>query len=232
MSRGISGSKVEIQPSGRAPESSPLKGALVVLEPFDPDRHCEELYSAPHGDEEAKRVWSYLPDGPFEDAAAFAIWAMRMVADPDRRVYAIRDKHAGRCGGMASYLDIQPSHGCMEMGYIWFAPFFQRTAQATEALFVMLRYAFDSLRYRRMQWRCNALNEKSRAAAERLGFTFEGVFHQHMVVKGCNRDTAWYSIVDHEWPRIRTNFESWLSPSNFDAHGGQILSLSRLNQNA
>jgi RimJ/RimL family protein N-acetyltransferase len=211
MSRSISGDKVEFLPSGRAPESGPLQGALVVLEPFDPDRHCEELYRASHRDEEAKRVWTFLPDGPFEDAASFGRWAMRMVAEPERRAYAIRDKNGERFGGMAMYLDIRPAHGPMEMGYIWFAPFLQRTAQVTEALFVMLPYAFDSLRYCRMQWRCNALNEKSKAAALRLGFTFEGVFHQHMVVKGCNRDTAWYSIVDCEWPRIRANFDAWLA---------------------
>jgi RimJ/RimL family protein N-acetyltransferase len=232
MSRSISGSKVEFPPSGRAPESCSLEGALVVLEPFHPDRHCEELYRASHDDEEAKRVWTFLPDGPFDDAASFGQWAMRMVAEPARLVYAIRDKRAERLGGMAMYQEIRPAHGSMEMGYIWFAPYLQRTVQATEALFLMLSYAFDTLRYRRMQWRCNALNEKSRAAAQRLGFTFEGVFHQHMVVKGCNRDTAWYSIVDCEWPRLRTNFEAWLAPSNFDARGHQILSLSRLNQGA
>jgi RimJ/RimL family protein N-acetyltransferase len=130
---------------------------------------------------------------------------------------------------MATYFDIRPAMGSIEIGYIWFAPFLQRTPQATEALFLMLRHALDELKYRRMQWRCNALNEKSRAAALRLGFTFEGIFYQHMVVKGRNRDTAWYSILDHEWPRIRGNFERWLAPENFDERGRQIASLRRLN---
>ena len=184
---------------------------------------------ASHESDEARRVWAYLPDGPFEDLASFDQWARRMAAEPDRLFFAFRDRHTGRLGGMATYFEIRPTMGSVEIGYIWFAPFLQRTRQATEALFLMLRYAFDELKYRRVQWRCNALNEQSRAAALRLGFTFEGIFYQHMVVKGRNRDTAWYSILDHEWPRIRSNFEHWLAPSNFDAEGRQIASLRRLN---
>jgi RimJ/RimL family protein N-acetyltransferase len=151
------------------------------------------------------------------------------VVERDRLYFAFRDKATDRLGGMATYLDIRPNMGAIEVGYIWFAPFLQRTRHATEALFLLLSYAFDELGYRRMQWRCNALNDKSRAAALRLGFAFEGIFYQHMLVKGCNRDTAWYSILDHEWPRIRSNFERWLAPSNFDADGHQHLSLSHLN---
>jgi len=231
MSRNISSSKVEDRPSGKAPEESPLEGRLVILEPLDLDRHGDALYSVSHADEEARRIWTFLPDGPFEDLASFRQWAARMTQEPDRLVFAIREVGSGRLGGMAMYLDIRPPHGSIEIGYIWFAPFFQSTPQATEAMFLMLRYAFDELRYRRMQWRCNALNEKSRAAALRLGFTFEGIFHQHMVVKGRNRDTAWYSMLDHEWPRFRANFETWLAPSNFDVQGRQLSSLSELNQN-
>jgi RimJ/RimL family protein N-acetyltransferase len=130
---------------------------------------------------------------------------------------------------MATYFEMRPAMGSIEVGYIWFAPFLQRTVQSTEALFLMLRYAFDELKYRRVQWRCNALNEKSRAAALRLGFTFEGIFYQHMVVKEHNRDTAWYSILDHEWLRIRSNFDRWLAPSNFNDRGRQLLSLTSLN---
>jgi len=163
---------------------------------------------------------------------SFRQWETRMAKEADRLFFAVRDKHTGRLGGMAMYLDIRPSMGSIEIGYIWFAPFLQRTRQATEALYLMLRYAFDELNYRRMQWRCNALNEKSRVAALRLGFMFEGIFYQHMVVKGHNRDTAWYSILDYEWPRIRSNFEIWLAPSNFDLQGRQISSLRRLNETA
>ena len=199
------------------------------LEPLEPERHGEGLYAVSHADEQAKAVWTYLPDGPFDDPAAFKHWAARIMSEPDRLVFAIREKDAERLGGMAMYLDIRPAHGAIEIGYIWFAPFLQRTPQATEALFLMLAYAFDDLGYRRMQWRCNALNEKSRSAASRLGFLYEGTFHQHMVVKGRNRDTAWYSILNHEWPRLRANFEHWLSPSNFDHAGRQRSSLRTLN---
>jgi RimJ/RimL family protein N-acetyltransferase len=230
MSRSISSSKVNDPLTGKAPEECLLEGRLIVLEPLDLDRHGDALYSVSHSDEEARRIWTYLPDGPFEDLASFRQWAARMTQEPDRLVFAVRDRRSDRLGGMAMYLDIRPPHGSIEIGYIWFAPFVQRTPQATEALFLMLRYAFDELRYRRMQWRCNALNEKSRAAALRLGFTFEGIFHQHMVVKGHNRDTAWYSMLDYEWPRIRANFETWLASSNFDAQGRQLSSLSRLNE--
>jgi RimJ/RimL family protein N-acetyltransferase len=232
MTREISGETVHELPSGAAPERRQLEGALVVLEPLDPERHGHSLYSASHESDEAKRVWSYLPDGPFEDIDTFNRWAIRMAHEPDRLFFAFRDKVTGRLGGMATYLDIRPAMGSIEIGYIWFSPFLQRTRQATEALYLMLRYAFDELKYRRMQWRCNALNEKSRAAALRLGFTFEGTFFQHMIVKRRNRDTAWYSILDHEWPRIRNNFDVWLAPSNFDNQGHQIMSLSHLNRNA
>jgi RimJ/RimL family protein N-acetyltransferase len=229
MTREISGDKVAPLPSGIAPERRRLEGPRVLLEPLDPERHSESLYAASHESDEAKEIWTYLPDGPFEDLASFRRWVERIAIEPDRLFFAFLDKRTGRLGGMATYFEIRPAIGSIEVGYIWFAPFLQRTPQATEALFLMLQYAFDELRYRRMQWRCNALNAKSRAAALRLGFTFEGIFYQHMVVKGHNRDTAWYSILDHEWPRIRSNFEVWLAPSNFDDQGRQILSLSGLN---
>jgi RimJ/RimL family protein N-acetyltransferase len=204
----------------------------VVLEPLEIERHSESLYLASHETPEARQIWNYLPDGPFNGLPDFQAWLGAMAVNPDRAVFALRDSRDKRLGGMATYLDIRPSHGSIEVGYIWFAPFLQRTPQATEALFLMLRHAFDELGYRRMQWRCNALNEKSRAAAVRLGFTYEGIFYQHMVVKGCNRDTAWYSILDDEWPRIRANFEAWLAPGNFDAQGRQRRSLRALNSSA
>jgi RimJ/RimL family protein N-acetyltransferase len=227
--RLVSGEAVVRLPSGKAPSRRDLTSALVVLEPLDPTRHAGQLFAASHDTDDARRVWTFLPDGPFADLAAFTAWAGSMAAASDRVVYAIRDASTGHAAGMASYLDIRPSHGAIEMGYIWFAPWLQRTRQATEALFLMLRHAFDDLGYRRMQWRCNAQNDTSRAAALRLGFTFEGIFYQHMVVKGRNRDTAWYAILDGEWPRIRANFEAWLAPGNFDAAGRQKESLRTFN---
>jgi len=230
VERRVSAHKVEPLPSGKGPEARRLEGRLVVAEPLDLEQHTDPLFQASHETAAARQIWNYLPDGPFEDSAGFKAWLGAMTANPDRCVFAFRDKSNGRAGGMATYLDIRPAHGAIEVGYIWFAPALQRTPQATEALFLMLRHAFDDLKYRRMQWRCNALNEKSRTAALRLGFTYEGIFHQHMVVKGHNRDTAWYSILDSEWPRIRANFEAWLAPANFDEQGQQVTSLRRLNE--
>jgi RimJ/RimL family protein N-acetyltransferase len=146
----------------------------------------------------------------------------------DRAFYAFCDPVTGQAVGMATYLDIQPKAGVIEIGAIWFAPDVARTRRATESLFLMLCYAMDDLGYRRMQWRCNALNTKSRAAAKRLGFRFEGIWFNHMVVKGRNRDTAWYSILDTEWPAIRQRIETWLDPVNFDAAGMQRRSLSAM----
>jgi RimJ/RimL family protein N-acetyltransferase len=229
MNRSISGDRIAQLPSGRAPERRLLEGRLVIVEPIDLERHAQALYLTSHETPEARRIWDYLPDGPFDDLSSFKTWLSAMAGHPDRAVFAFRDRQSDRFAGMATYLDIRPSHGAIEVGYIWFAPFLQRTPAATEALFLMLRYAFDTLAYRRMQWRCNALNEKSRAAALRLGFTYEGISYQHMVVKGRNRDTAWYSILDGDWPRIRANFEAWLAPENFDAEGRQKRSLRALN---
>jgi RimJ/RimL family protein N-acetyltransferase len=129
---------------------------------------------------------------------------------------------------MASYLRIEPEHRVIEIGHIWFAPILQRTRQATEAIYLMARHAFDDLGYRRLEWKCNALNAASRRAAERFGFTFEGIFRQHMIIKGQNRDTAWFSIIDGEWPRVRATFEEWLAQENFDLDGRQRRSLSQI----
>lgn len=228
--RSISGTEVQVLPAAGYPRRFPLEGDRVVLEPVDPKHHAAELYTASHEDDKARRVWTYLPAGPFNDLSELRTWLQNCATALDHVFFALRDKASGRAGGMTSYLDIQPTMGVIEIGYIWFAPFIQRTPQATEAFFLMLCYAFDELGYRRMQWRCNALNETSRKAALRLGFTFEGIFYQHMIVKGRNRDTAWYSIVDHEWPRIKANFRTWLSPENFDQDGNQKQSLRVLNE--
>ena len=206
-----------------------MQGRLARLEPMDVERHGEGLYAASHDSEKAKGVWTWLPHGPFEGPHALKDWAAKMLEARERLFFAIRNASTERIVGMAMYSEIVPAHGVSELGYIWFAPAVQRTPLATEALFLMLCHAFDDLAYRRMQWRCNALNEKSRSAALRLGFTFEGVFYQQQVVKGRNRDTAWYSMLDSEWPRIRANIQRWLAPSNFDDQGRQRVSLRELN---
>jgi len=226
--RPLSGASLEHWPSGMVPARLPLEGKVVALEPLDPARHGAELYQASHGSEESRRVWDYLPDGPWPDAPAFEGWLKDMAAAFEYVFFALRPKGSGRASGMASYLDIRPKMGVIEIGYIWFAPALQRTREATEALFLMLAYAMDDLAYRRMQWRCNALNEKSRVAARRLGFRFEGISYNHYIVKGRNRDTAWYSILDDEWPEVRELITAWLGDDNFDGEGRAKRSLAEM----
>ena len=204
-----------------APDRRPLVGQTVRLEPLDPAAHAAGLFDVSHGFPEAGEVWRYLPIGPFPDLAAFRDWLDGCAAPSDPLAFAICDLAGDKMMGMASFMRIVPTHGVIEIGFIWFGPRFQGTRQSTEALFLMMDHAFTRLGYRRLEWKCNGLNEKSRAAARRLGFRFEGVFHQHMVVKGRNRDTAWFSILDEEWPALRASFLAWLAPSNFDAEGRQ-----------
>ncbi len=226
--RQVSGRTLDRLPSGARPERAPLEGRSVLLEPVDPARHGSELYALAHADDEARALWAYLPYGPFDSETAFADWLEGCAASADPLFFAIRDKSDGRAAGMASYLNIVPAHGSIEIGHIWFSPPLQNTRASTEALYEMMRHALDHLGYRRMEWKCNALNEGSRRAALRLGFTFEGIFYQHLVVKGCNRDSAWYSILDGEWPRLRTAYGTWLADENFDGEGRQKQALSAL----
>jgi len=225
---GSVGPPVEPLPSGRAPERAPLAGMLVRLEPVDVARHGESLYALSHARPEDAALWTYLAYGPFLDQGAFEQWLAEPAASSDPLFFAVIDQQSGRASGMASYLNIVPANGCIEIGHIWFAPPLQRTRAATEAIFLMCRHVFDDLGYRRLEWKCNALNEASMRAARRFGFTYEGTFRQHMVVKGRNRDTAWFAMLDHEWPRVRGAFERWLAPENFDAAGRQRTSLAAL----
>lgn len=202
-----------------------LEGELVRLEPVDADRHGAHLFSAQVA---APEIWEYLPDGPFRGELEFRTWLVASAASEDPMFFAIVDRASGRALGMASYLRITPQHGVIEVGYIWYSPALQRTRLATEAMYVMARHVFDDLGYRRYEWKCNALNEPSRRAALRLGFTYEGVFRQHMVVKDRNRDTAWYSMLDSEWPAAKAAFQAWLRSENFDAEGRQLRSLAEL----
>ena len=226
--RPLSGEPVAAPPNIWPPRSD-IEGPRVRLEPLDPPRHAECLYSLSHADDRARALWTYLPYGPFEELAAFRAWLEERAEEKDPLFFAVHDKAMDRPAGMMSYLRITPLHGVIEIGHIWFSPPLQRTPAATEALFLMMENAFDNLGNRRLEWKCNALNEASRRAARRLGFRFEGIFYHHLVVKGRNRDSAWYSILDHEWPELRANFETWLSPDNFDEEGNQKLSLADLN---
>jgi RimJ/RimL family protein N-acetyltransferase len=195
----------------------------VVLEPVDPERHATALFSSIAGESE---LWKHLAYGPFATQAVFTTWLRDRAVSDDPLFYAIVDRAAGEARGMASYLRMEPQHGVIEIGHIWFAPALQRTRQATEAIYLLARHAFDELGYRRLEWKCDSLNTPSRRAAERFGFVFEGVFRQHMVVKGRNRDTAWYSMTDGEWPSRRAAFQAWLTPGNFDEEGRQRRSLA------
>lgn len=228
--RPLSGEKVATLPSALVPARSPLEGTDVTLEPQNAERDAQELYEASHGTEEARRIWDYLVNGPWPDAEAYATFLRTQTASFDPIYYSIRSHKTGRICGQASFLDINAQNGVIEIGNIWFGPELQRTRGATEALYLMIRHAMDDLGYRRMQWRCNALNAKSRSAARRLGFRFEGTFYNHLIFKGKNRDTAWYSILDDEWPEVRRKMEDWLSAENFDAAGNAKTSLSEAMQ--
>ena len=216
-----------------APASTPhpttLKGRFVTLVPLDPAAHGAALYHASHGPER-EDLWRYLFDGPYPDQAAFDARLKQMAASHDPLFFTILDNANGQPVGYASYLRIEPAHRCIEVGSILFTPLLQRTPGATEAMYLMARHVFEDLGYRRYEWKCNALNEPSRRAALRLGFTFEGIFRQHMIMKGRNRDTAWFSMLDSEWPARKANFERWLASDNFDAQGRQKQSLSAMSE--
>lgn len=211
----------------RLPDRRPIEGESVRLEPLDPSRHAGQLYAAVKG---ADELWTYLPYGPFQSEEAFTTWIAECAATSDPLFYAIVDRGSGEAVGQGSYLRMDPRNGVIEIGHLLFSPSLQRTRQATEAIYLMSRHAFDDLGNRRLEWKCNALNEPSRRAAERFGFTFEGVFRQHMVVKDRNRDSAWYSITDGEWPTRRAAYEAWLAPDNFDADGRQRRSLTEVRE--
>jgi RimJ/RimL family protein N-acetyltransferase len=222
------GAPVDPLPSGHAPGRESLTGTHVRLEPVDVAAHAPSLYALSHARPEDEALWTYLPYGPFSDGGAFKRWLAGRAASSDPLFFAVIEVQSGQASGMASYLNIVPAMGCIEIGHIWFAPPLQKTRAASEAIFLMMRHVFDDLGYRRLEWKCNALNEASMRAARRFGFTYEGTFRQHMVVKGRNRDTAWFSLLDHEWPAVHAAFERWLAPENFDAAGHQRTSLGAL----
>jgi RimJ/RimL family protein N-acetyltransferase len=211
----------------RRPAREVLRGSRVDLEPLD-RRHAAELFAASHGEGADPRLWDHLPYGPFAGPEQLAGWVQDRAASEDPLFLAVVDRATGRAAGVVSFLRAEPAHGCIEIGHIWFGAALQRTPQATEAIWLLARHAFDALGNRRLEWKCDAANERSRRAAVRFGFTFEGIFRKHMVVKGRNRDTAWFALLDDEWPDAARAFEAWLDPSNFDAAGRQRRSLAEL----
>jgi len=228
--RQLSGKDVTPLPPGLYPARSPLEGRYARLEPLNPLTHAEELWDACRSGVDTDRTWDYMGYGPFTSFDAFRGWLRDNAAQADPVFYAIRDGRDGKAAGMASFLRIEPKNGVIEIGHIWLAQSLRNSREATEGLYLLMRNALDDLGYRRLEWKCDALNAASRKAATRLGFAFEGIFYQHMIYKGHNRDTAWFSILDSEWSAIRANFETWLSPDNVDADGNQRQSLSDLNR--
>jgi RimJ/RimL family protein N-acetyltransferase len=218
------GPAVDPTPSER-PAPVTLTGRYVQIEKLDVAKHAEGLWRALKDDD---RVWVYLAYGPFKDFATFEAWLDERAVSLDPYFYAILDRATGTPVGQFTLMEIRPAMRVIEVGNVLYSPALQRTAAATEAQYLLARHAIDTLKYRRYEWKCNALNEPSRRAADRFGFTFEGIFRQHMIIKGANRDTAWYSIIDSEWPAIRAVFEQWLDPENFDTDGRQLASLADL----
>jgi RimJ/RimL family protein N-acetyltransferase len=213
-------------PRPRPPRMA-MDGRVVRVEPLDPQRHEDDLFAAYADDPEGK-VWTYMVWGPFADRPAFRAWLDDRATSDDPLMFTIVDKGNGMASGVATFMRIDPNAGVIEVGGIAFAPRLQKSAAATEAMYLMMRRAFDELGYRRYEWKCDSLNEPSRIAAKRFGFRYEGTFSQATVYKGRNRDTAWFSITDGEWPKVKAAMEQWLAPANFDDRGRQRTSLSQL----
>lgn len=207
------------------PDRTPMIGRHCQVVPLVPSDHADDLHAALCG-QDNQPGWTYLPYGPFPGPQEFGQWLAAASQRDDPLFHAIIDPETGKAVGLASYLRIDPDMGVIEVGHLHFSAALRRSATATEAMALMMARVFDELGYRRYEWKCDALNAPSRAAAERLGFQFEGIFRQALVTKGRNRDTAWYSVIDRDWPALRQRFARWLDPRNFDETGRQRQKLS------
>jgi RimJ/RimL family protein N-acetyltransferase len=221
------GPEIDWRPA-RRPARTVLEGHHVRLRPLDASGDAEALYAESHPPAGDPDIWTYLPGGPYADVAAYRDTLADAQRCEDPLFFTLVSLPDERPVGIASYLRITPEHGVIEIGHIWFGASLRRSTAATEAIYLLAANAFDQLGYRRLEWKCDALNRASRRAAERFGFRFEGVFRRHMVVKGRNRDTAWYAITDDEWPALRDAFDAWLRPGNFDESGRQRQALGEL----
>lgn len=210
------------------PPRESMDGLYCRLEPLDPNLHAESLHAANLLDAEG-RSWTYLPYGPFESVDAYKEWMTRLCQGTDPMFFAICRKSDNKPVGVASYLRIMPESGSIEVGHIHYSENLKRSPVATEAMYLMMQSAFE-LGYRRYEWKCDALNEPSREAAQRLGFSYEGIFRQATVYKSRNRDSAWYAVIDSEWPALQQAFSQWLDPNNFDEQGQQRCRLSDLTR--
>lgn len=204
-----------------APVGVVLTGNECRLEPIDPARHADALFQA-YSQMADARDWLYLSVGPFPDAQAYRAYAEKIARETDPLHFAVVDLRNELPVGTLALMRQQPQHGVVEVGFVAFSPTLQRSRISTEAQFLLMSHVFDELGYRRYEWKCDSLNERSRNAAERLGFQYEGTFRQALVYKGRNRDTAWFSIIDKEWPVVKAAFQQWLAPENFDERGHQI----------
>jgi RimJ/RimL family protein N-acetyltransferase len=224
----MSGNRAELPgwKAPRTPDAATLQGRYARLERLNADAHAAQLFRAFDG---ADGVWDFLPYGPFASAAGYHRWVREVAAGDDPFFYAVFNRDSGAWEGVASFLRITPAMGVVEIGHINFAPGLQRSRAATEAVFLMMQWAFEA-GYRRFEWKCDAANLPSRRAAQRLGLSFEGVFRQHLIVKARNRDTAWFAAIDSEWPALKEAFSVWLAPSNFGPDGEQAERLSDLTR--
>lgn len=215
------GPAVDPLPVGNVPDMRPLHGRWMRLDHVSATKHAADLFESFDGKDPEGHIWTYLGYGPFSSLAAFTEWLKAREAARDPWFYAFVRRGTGKATGMGAFMRNDAANGVIEIGHIWMSPELQKTREATEAIFLMMRHCFDDLGVRRLEWKCDALNAPSRQAAARFGFTFEGIFRQHYVVKGRNRDTAWFSMLDTEWPRAKAAFEDWLREDNFDANGRQ-----------
>ena len=209
------------------PPRLPCEGRFCRVEPLAVAAHAADLYAANGADH--GRMWTYMGYGPFANSDAYVAWMARVCQGTDPLFYAIVDQGTGKAVGVASYLRLDPASGVIEVGHIAYSPLLQRTPAATEAMYLLMKQVFD-LGYRRYEWKCDSLNAPSRAAAQRLGFSFEGIFRQAVIYKGRNRDTAWYAIIDKDWPVRQDAFVQWLAPANFDNQGQQRVALTELTR--
>ncbi len=208
----------------QSPKRKVFEGVYVSLLPLNAARDAHDLFSVSHGTAEKERLWTYMSYGPFTDENKMQQWLKAQEEAVDPLFFTVLDKRVNKSVGMVSFLNIVPSMRRLELGHIWYSPLAQRTKINTEAIYLMLCHCFEPLKYRRVEWKCDSLNQRSREAAQRLGFEFEGIFKQHMIIKGRNRDTAWYAMMDRDWPAIRANMEMWL----YESEAGTI-SLKELN---
>ena len=212
---------VDPLPVGNVPDMRPLHGRWIWLDHVSAAKHAADLYDSFDGKDPEGHIWTYLGYGPFASLEEFTEWVKAREAARDPWFYAFVRRDTGKAVGMGSFMRNDAANGVIEIGHIWMSPGLQQTREATETIYLMMRHCFDDLGVRRLEWKCDSLNAPSRKAADRFGFTYEGIFRQHYIIKRRNRDTAWYAMLDTEWPRARSAFEAWLKEDNFDDNGLQ-----------